>query len=478
MMEVFESSTNKPNSTGITRISGRPVTSTANYCLRLYVCTNVCTKGVAMPRKRSSGEGGLYFIPSRKLWRGVVDLGFSPDGRRVQKYVHARTQTDARKKLNALKAEIEKHGAPLDKQTTVEDWAEHWLTTVCRPTYKPRALGSAESVVRTWVVPHIGRKRVAQLQPSDVRAVLQQVRNKGRSTASARKVYDIMSRMLESARLDGVAPRNVAADVVAPKVKSQERGALSTEQGFAILGAAAGTLDGTKWWVSLLSGLRQGERLGATIDSLDLDAGILTVQWELAEITSEHGCGERVNGVWPCGKKQGAACPESRHKLPDGMAHRHLYGRLFLVPPKSGRSREVPLVPQVVEALRRYLKATEDVPNPHGLIWRHDDGTPFLPNEDQQAWRVVLFQAGIITEEQTLPPRDRPKGTPDVPTTHWARHTTATILMELEVDAKIIGEIVGHVDVKTTQRYQHVSSAAARDAANRLGAHFAKALGA
>jgi site-specific recombinase XerD len=62
-----------------------------------------------------------------------------------------------------------------------------------------------------------------------------------------------------------------------------------------------------------------------------------------------------------------------------------------------------------------------------------------------------------------------------VPTTHWARHTTATVLMELGVDAKIIGEIVGHQSEAVPRRYQHVPSAAARDGMDKLGSHFALA---
>lgn len=40
---------------------------------------------------------------------------------------------------------------------------------------------------------------------------------------------------------------------------------------------------------------------------------------------------------------------------------------------------------------------------------------------------------------------------PPAPTTHWARHTTATILIELGVDARIIGEIVGHASEEITR---------------------------
>jgi integrase len=130
----------------------------------------------------------------------------------------------------------------------------------------------------------------------------------------------------------------------------------------------------------------------------------------------------------------------------------------------------------MAEALRRYLEATKDVPNPYGLIWRRPDGEPITLAEDEQMWRNLLHKAGVITAEQTKPPRSRAPGTPDIPTTHWARHTTATVLMELGVDAKIIGEIVGHTSEQTTRRYQHVSSPVAREAMGRLGEHWSKAL--
>lgn len=429
-----------------------------------------------MPRKRGDGDGGLYYVASKKMWRGVVDVGFWPDGRRKQKWVYSKSQKEARRKLDELKAELAKYGDALDRKTTVAVWADHWLSTVCRPTLKPNTYNNYESTIRTWISPRIGAKTVASLKPSDVRLVLKSVIDKGRSSSTALKTYNVLSGMLEAARMDGLSERNVAADVVTPKAAESSRGALSTDDALAVLKTAAEDREGTRWWVALLAGLRQAERLGAQLESLDLDAGVLHVDWVLEEVMREHGCGQIENGSWACGKKQGAACPQARFKLPNVIKHRHLYGRLFLLLPKSNKVRTVPLVPELAEALRRYVIATADRPNPFGLIWRHEDGTPFLPHEDEQMWRDVLFNAGIITQEQTLPPRERPAGTPDIPTGHWARHTTATVMMELGVDAKIVGEIVGHVDEKTTRRYQHVSSPAAREAMGRLGEHYAKAL--
>lgn len=424
-----------------------------------------------MPKKRSPGDGGLYEIKSRGLWRGVIDVGFHPDGRRKQKSVYARTQREARTKLNEIKDEIREHGAPLDKAVTVEKWAEHWLRTVCEPHMKPAAMQGYESAVTHWILPTLRRRRVSALKPSDVRAVTLAVTDAGRAVSSAQKVYAVLSSMLEAARKDGVCARNVAKDVTPPGVGESVRSALDTDIALRILQAALTRPDGCRWWFAILTGMRQGERLGATLDSVDTTTHEFTVQWSLSEVRFRHGCGDT------CGKVRAGACPQRRLRVPPGMKHKQLDGRLCIVRPKSGKPRAFPLIPALEKLLTDYLDV-DNRPNPHGLIWRNPDGSPITPEQDQAAWRVLLLDAGVITEDQALEPRLRPEGTPPTPTTHFARHTTATVLMELGVDAKVIGEIIGHVDVRTTRRhYQHVSSAEARKALEAIGTHFAGALG-
>ncbi len=425
-----------------------------------------------MVKKRSPGDGALYYEPGRNLWRGIIDVGFSSDGKRIQKSVRSRTQKGARDKLDALKKEILVHGAPLDKSMPVEQWAEYWLDAVCRPKMKPKPFVTYQSMVRTWIVPNIGRKKVALVKPSDVRSVYLAITSAGRSSSTALKSHIVMSGMFEAARREGKAPRNVVADVDAPKARPVERGALSVPDALKVLSAASQMIDGTRWWVAFLAGLRQGERLGATLDSLNLDRNEFLVQWSLTEATFAHGCA----GDIPCGKKRGGACPDRVLSMSPEVEYKQLDGRLCLVRPKSGKPRAVPMIPEVSEALRRYLKATEKLPNPHGLIWRNVDGSPITATQDNQAWRELLLAAGVITEEQAKEPRARAEGTPEPPTSHWARHTTVTILASLGVDFQVIGQIVGQVDAETTHRYRHVSSEEAHRAMAQLGQHLAKGL--
>jgi integrase len=422
-----------------------------------------------MPKKRNHGDGGLYEIKSRGLWRGVVDVGFHPDGRRKQKSVTARTQKEARAKLEELKKQINDFGAPLDKTMTVEAWAEKWLREVCEPTMKPSALKGYTSAVNRWILPALRKKRVSALKPSDIRSVTLAVTNAGRAVSSAQKVHAVLSSMLEAARMDGVCAKNVAADVTPPGTGENGRDALDTEVALKVLHAALQRPDGVRWWYAILTGMRQGERTGATLNSIDLNTHEFTVQWSLTEVGFRHGCGGT------CSKKRAGSCPSRKLVVAPNLTYQQLDGRLCIVRPKSGKPRTFPLIDALEQKTVEYLKSATH-PNPHGLIWRNQDGSPITAEQDQAEWRSVLLSAGVITEDQALPPKERPAGTPDTPTTHFARHTTATVLMELGVDAKIIGEIVGHAAVTTTRRYQHVRSAEARKAMEALGAHFQQAL--
>ena len=96
-------------------------------------------------------------------WAG--DTGFTAEGKRKQAYVTSRTQAGARDKLRALKIEIADFGAPLDKSWKVERWAQHWLETVCRQKMRPKPYVAYESVMRTWILPTIGRKQLVQVKP-------------------------------------------------------------------------------------------------------------------------------------------------------------------------------------------------------------------------------------------------------------------------------------------------------------------------
>lgn len=406
-------------------------------------------------KRRAHGDGGLHSIRGGTLWRGTLDLGTDPiTGKRVRKYVHAKSQREARRKLRELELELEQHGAPIDKTTTVDQWGEKYLE-YCFRRQDPNSYTTSRVAVNKWIAPTLGARHIKTLTHADVIMIENKMLD-ALAASSVKRYMGVFQRMMAEAKAAKLIGHDVFETYKAPVIEekaSGKRGAFTTEQGAAIL-LEASKLPysmGSRWWFKLLGGPRQGEILGATLEYLDLDGTGYEVNWKLEEVPYMHGCTERDQGPYPCGFKQAGKCPTRAPRLNNKQDHVHLHGRWHLTPPKSNRGRHIPIVPQLQAAIARYLEETKDWPNPHGLIWRNPDGSPIEPKQDSAEWRDLLQAAGIITAAE-----NKPSGT--TLTGHWARHTTVTILAEMGVDFQLIGEIVGHSSREVTKIYRHAKS--------------------
>jgi site-specific recombinase XerD len=88
----------------------------------------------------------------------------------------------------------------------------------------------------------------------------------------------------------------------------------------------------------------------------------------------------------------------------------------------------------------------------HDLVFCEADGRPIDPRDDWEEWKALLAEAGI---------RDG--------RIHGGRHTAGTLLIEQGVHVRTVMEVLGHSGLRLTQRYTHVASPAAKDAAARMG---------
>lgn len=415
-----------------------------------------------MPKKRNHGDGALYYLgPPKKLWRGVASYTDPETNKRRQKYVHSKSQKVCGDKLKELLREIDEYGMPLNRGTTVEQWAEKWLVDHKKPHVDPKTYTGYVSAVKQWINPVVGHKPVSTLKPSDILAIHSGVRAAGKSSTTALHAHRVISMMLDAAIPENLCVRNVAKHVKAPAKAKSTRGSIDADVARDMLRIAASQDRGTMWWFKLLGGPRQSEILGATLDGLDLAQGVYRVNWSLEEVPKDHGCGVDSTGAHKCGKKQGAACVDWKWRIPDGFEMRHLFGRWCLTRPKSMTGRVVPLVKPLRIAIERYLVRHADTPNPHGLIWRKADGSPYLPKEDAQDFRDLMLEAGLITEEQNAPGKSPIDG-------HWGRHTTITLLASLGADKQLIGEIVGHSSEEITAIYRHAHADEKAEVMGRL----------
>ena len=87
----------------------------------------------------------------------------------------------------------------------------------------------------------------------------------------------------------------------------------------------------------------------------------------------------------------------------------------------------------------------------HDLVFPRTDGHPKHPSVDAKAWRTLTQSAGV-------PPLRL----------HYARHTTATMLLAQGVDGRVVMALLGWSQASLLTRYQHVLEPMRRDAAARI----------
>ena len=60
---------------------------------------------------------------------------------------------------------------------------------------------------------------------------------------------------------------------------------------------------------------------------------------------------------------------------------------------------------------------------------------------------------------------------------HDLRHSFASVAIADSISLSVIGKLLGHALVETTERYAHLADEAVADAANRISGSLARCLG-
>jgi integrase/recombinase XerC len=110
---------------------------------------------------------------------------------------------------------------------------------------------------------------------------------------------------------------------------------------------------------------------------------------------------------------------------------------------KGGKTRVVPVLPFVREAVERYLKLCPIALSSYGPLFVGARGGQLSPRIIQL--RIALARAAL--------------GLPDTATPHALRHSFATHLLGAGADLRAIQELLGHASLSTTQGYTEVDRA-------------------
>lgn len=214
-------------------------------------------------------EGSFY---QRKDGRWVAQY---MDAKDKTRYVYRKTKAEAKKALREALKDRDDGFVPADRLTVgmyMDEWMEERKNTVSARTWRVQ-----ESIIRCRVKPHIGDKRLCKLVPADVRAIYRRLIKDGLSASTIGHVHVILKGSLRDAVRDKRIRTNPLDDVKPPKQSRKEKAVLTPEEVRRLLDAVSGDRYECAFYILALTGARIGECLALTFDSLDLEAGTITI---------------------------------------------------------------------------------------------------------------------------------------------------------------------------------------------------------
>jgi integrase len=336
-------------------------------------------------------------------WRGVVSLGFAPDGTRIRRKVSGRSRADVKDKLQELHDEL-REGLHTSSTYTVKQAVDDWLENGLD--------GRSAKTVSTYrevldpLMALIGRAKLRDLSARQVRSALVKL-SADRSKRTLQIACNSLVRAIRLAEANDLVGRNVASLVSLPAgAAGRPSKSLTLKQAKSLVEQARKSRLHAYIMLCLLTGCRTEEARALRWDHVDLDGD------------------------------PGADPPVPPHVA----VWRSVRAHGDVKTKKSRRTLRLPAA--AVEALRsqRVRESEERLragPLWHdgGLVFASTVGTPLDASHVRRAFKKVCDDAGIGSD---WTPRE-------------LRHTFVSIMSQQGVPVEEIAHLVGHSSTSTTE---------------------------
>ncbi len=349
-------------------------------------------------RRRSHGEGSIYYDESRQRWVGQAWL----EGRRRK--VTARTKAEVSARLGRLL-----HGDPaerhVDRRQTVAGLLADWQAkSLAAKTLAPSTREAHQWAASRWV-DELGSVKLDRLDVVAVEKALGRMAAGGKdqrplSKASLVKARSTLRQALAWAERRRVVSHNAAAVAELPHGANGAgtRRALSADELARLLDALDGHPMGPMFRCMARVGLRPGEAAGLCADALDLDADPPTVAVVRA-VQLRRGRPALVDDLKTSGSRRTLAIPDD-----------------------------------VRQALADPLAAAGD-----GLLFRAPGGGPLWPSTARTELVAACQAAGV----EPVTPNE-------------LRHSCATLLADSGLPPHHVADILGHRSTRMVDAvYRH-----------------------
>jgi len=362
----------------------------------------------------------------KNQWFYVLELGKDANGKRKNKKKRGfKTKKEAEKALVDAQGTFNRGDYMEPSKILYKEYLTQWLVEK-KHTINRQSAHTTEQIIRTHVIPSIGNIRICNLNSLHIQKFINELHEKGLADSTIKRIYNVVNTSLNKAEKLQLVQRNVASSIDKPKVSHKEMKAWDVGEVQKFLDLASTSRYYIAFHLAIMTGMRQGEILGLRWQDVDLEGSILRITQTLS-----HDGKEFVQGA----------------KTASGI-------------------RTIALPPETIVALKSHRHVTSqerlmlgEMYQVSGLVVCTSKGTKMPPRSLSTVWTSLLEKSDL--------PKIR---------FHDLRHTHASLMLKMGVNAKVVSERLGHSSIQITlDTYSHLLPNMQEDAANGLGQMIFKA---
>lgn len=374
--------------------------------------------------KRANGEGTI-----RKRSDGRWEGRYVNPITNKRESVYGKTQKIVKEKINEISYQIYNNEFTNESNITLSEWIKIWYKEYTMDV-KPLTLATYERNIRNHIEPQIGHIQLKKLSVENIQKFYNFLAiDKGLSAKTIKNIHGILHRILEQAiRLNYIKCNNSEL-CTTPRIENREIKPLEDDQVKKFLKAIQGDAYAPIYFVTLFTGMRQGEVLGLTWDNVDFNHNIIHINKQLVKSRAY------------------------------GQESTYYFGEL-----KNNKPRTI-FAPQCVMDVLRIRKKTQaqekltagdkwigENTNWKDLVFTNEIGIHLVHCTVYKHYKKIVKQLGIETSRF-----------------HDLRHSFAVISLQNGDDIKTVQEALGHYSAAfTLQTYAHATQKMKSDSANRM----------
>lgn len=346
-----------------------------------------------------------------------VNAGRDEDGKYIRIPLYAKTQRELDDKVAETKILISKGYDPRNKDITLGEYAEHWLSAY-KSNRRTNTRLMYENIVKAIKGDVIGEVLVEKIKKSDLQAF---VNKNSRFTRKCEQIKLTLKQIFDTALEDSLVIKNVATRLELPTRKKSIKRALTPLEIEAIKKIETDEDKRMFLLVLFYLGLRRGESIALTKKDFDFKENIVSIERSITF--------DKNNPIIEDTKNESS-------------------------------NRCVPIPKEIANELKAYVKSLDSL-----YLFCKNDGSLMTHSAYRKFWEDIIKQLNkaVMSDAQwtaieSMDKKVRAKNRPiNTLTAHIFRHNYATMLYYSNISVKKAADLLGHCDIKMIMEvYAHL----------------------